>query len=167
MYRIPPNQFALIRNGMGGLVVSFSGLLVLPVLHRAELLNLGIRKIRLARNEGDSLSCRDGIRADVVMEFHVIIVPTHEAVLEVYRRLGCRFADDPDEVAGLFENRFLQVMKQCARGRSCEEMVSDPEAFRDAVPALRRSAWPWRQSLALVVGYRGKKKRTTPSGNDK
>jgi flotillin len=40
---------ALIRNGIGGTRVSFSGMFVIPILHRVEYMDISVKRIEIDR----------------------------------------------------------------------------------------------------------------------
>ena len=55
---------ALIRNGVGGTRVSFGGMLVFPVIHRYELMDISVKRIEIDRMNTDGLVCKDNMRAE-------------------------------------------------------------------------------------------------------
>jgi len=57
---------ALVKNGMGGTKVSFSGMVVIPILHKVELMDISVKRIEIARSGEDGLICKDNIRADML-----------------------------------------------------------------------------------------------------
>ena len=64
-YRKVNQGSAIVRNGMGGTNVSFSGDWVIPILHKAELMDISVKRIEIDRS-GDCLlytspSPRDGL----------------------------------------------------------------------------------------------------------
>src|SRR5690606_24264579 len=57
---------ALIVNRMRDVPdVYFTGAVVLPIIHRAEVMDISLKTITLERREKDGLICRDNIRADI------------------------------------------------------------------------------------------------------
>ena len=77
---------ALISNGMGGTQVSFSGMFVVPVLHRCEYMDISVKRIQIDRRERQGLNCKDNIRADIVVAFFVRVNNTEEDVVKVEDR---------------------------------------------------------------------------------
>lgn len=74
MYRKVKPQQALIREGVGGVVVSFSGVWVLPIVHRAQAMDMSSKTIAISRKGAQGLSCKDCIRADCECAFHVRVL---------------------------------------------------------------------------------------------
>ncbi|MHC4119306.1 MAG: flotillin family protein, partial [Planctomycetota bacterium] len=53
---------ALIRNGVGGTKVSFSGKFVIPILHRVEYMDISVKRIEIDRRTQQGLICKDNLR---------------------------------------------------------------------------------------------------------
>ena len=70
-YRKVPQGKVLVRNGMGGSKVSFSGMLVLPILHKIEIMDISVKRVEIERTEKDGLVCMDNLRADIKVAFFV------------------------------------------------------------------------------------------------
>ena len=49
-YRKVEQGQALVRNGMGGTKVSFSGMIVLPILHQPEYMDISVKRVEIDRN---------------------------------------------------------------------------------------------------------------------
>jgi len=45
---------AIVRNGVGGTKVSFNGMLVIPVAHQAEYMDISVKRIEVERKRADS-----------------------------------------------------------------------------------------------------------------
>ena len=99
---------AIIRNGMGGTKVSFSGQVVIPVVHRFELMDISVKRIEIDRSGPDGLICKDNIRADIKVVFFVRVNKTPGDVEKVAQFLGCRRASDERALVALFEPKILR-----------------------------------------------------------
>ncbi len=67
---------ALIRNGVGGTRVSFSGMFVIPIFHRCEYMDVSVKRIEIDRRAIQGLICKDNLRADIVVALsYVSITP--------------------------------------------------------------------------------------------
>lgn len=53
---------ALIRTGVGT-KVSFTGLAVIPIAHRLEMMDISVKRIEIFRHGKDGLICKDNMRA--------------------------------------------------------------------------------------------------------
>ncbi|HEX8440196.1 SPFH domain-containing protein [Archangium sp.] len=125
---------ALLLQVMGGPArVCFEGALVVPWLHRAEVLDLSARKVVVERRGRQGLSCRDGIRADVRATFLVKVERREADVLRVAREVGCERANRAEEVQALFEERFACVLASAASTFNFDELVADRNLYIDHV----------------------------------
>ena len=70
-YRKVAQGEALIRNGMGGTQVSFSGKIVIPILHKVEYMDVSVKRIEIDRHGAQGLICQDNLRADIKVAFFV------------------------------------------------------------------------------------------------
>jgi len=127
--RVTPDQ-ALVINGAR---VLFQRTPVVPILHRAELMDLRVHTIPVELLGGTGLICRDHIRADVAMTFSVRVNPTPEDVLAVARSVGCPQATHPGTLAQLFAAKFTEAIKTVGRQLSFEDLLSERDRFRDQV----------------------------------
>ena len=76
---------AIIRNGAGGTQVSFSGMFVIPILHKAEMMDISVKRIEIDRSGEDGLICKDNLRADIKVAFFVRVNKEVEDVASVCR----------------------------------------------------------------------------------
>ena len=91
--------FAIVRNGMGGTKVSFSGMIVIPVLHKSELMDISVKRIEIDRSGEDGLICKDNIRADIKVCFFIRVNKDKEDVERVAQFLGCDRASEENSLA--------------------------------------------------------------------
>lgn len=127
---------ALIVHKGAGPQVSFTGRLVLPLLHRAELLDLTARSLEVERSGRRGLLCRDNIRADVCARFVFRVNRTVEDVLRVAETIGCARAADREALRELFEARFAAGLETAARMLDFEALSRDRARFVDEVFAV-------------------------------
>lgn len=73
----------LVRNGVGGSVVCFGGLFVLPIVHKVEVMDVSVKRVEINREGKDGLICKDNMRADIRVAFFVRVNQTREDVLKV------------------------------------------------------------------------------------
>src|SRR5688572_11364763 len=74
---------AIVRNGVGGSRVSFSGIFVIPVFHRSERMDISVKRIEIYRHGAEGLICLDNIRADIKVAFFVRVNQTQQDVMHV------------------------------------------------------------------------------------
>ncbi|MBA2661007.1 MAG: hypothetical protein H0U74_01835 [Bradymonadaceae bacterium] len=132
-YRKVDQGQALVINTLKDVKVAFSGAFVLPVFHRAELMDISVKTITIDRHGKNGLSCKDNIRADLRLTFFVCVNPSAENVLLVARSLGCARASDPGTLEELFASKFTEALKTCAKGLDFEQLYAHREEFIDDV----------------------------------
>lgn len=125
---------ALIISKVGSEpTVSFTGGVVLPIIHRAEQLDISLRTIEVVRRGRDGVVCNDNIRADIKVAFYVRVNDTREDVLKVARTLGCARASDPEVIRELFEGRFSEALKTVAKQFDFEDLFARREEAKDHI----------------------------------
>ncbi len=135
--RVQPGTALLVNTMHAQPRVLFGGgAMVLPVVHKAEVLDLAVKRIVIARRGKDGMVCADYIRADVEATFLVRINPTAEDVLAVARSVGCARAADPQTLAELFTARFAESLKIVAGQLEFETLHREREQFKDQVIAV-------------------------------
>jgi len=124
---------ALIRNGMGGTRVSFSGQFVIPILHRAEYMDISVKRIEIDRRAQQGLNCKDNLRADIVVAFFVRVNNTVEDVIKVAQSLGCKRASDRQALVELFDAKFSEALKTVGKQFNFAELYTNRVAFREEI----------------------------------
>ncbi len=67
-----PQGTALIINDLGQIPrVSFTGALVLPVIHKKEFMKISLLTLEIDRRGKDGLICKDNLRADITVAFYI------------------------------------------------------------------------------------------------
>ena len=97
---------AIVRTGYGGVKVSFSGMVVVPVLHRWEIMDISLKRLEIFRHGSEGLICRDNVRADIKVAFFIRVNNSAQDVLAVAQSVGCRRASDSDRLTELFDAKF-------------------------------------------------------------
>lgn len=128
--------FALVKNGMGGTKVSFSGMVVIPVLHKVELMDISVKRIEIARRGEDGLICKDNIRADIKVVFFVRVNKQIEDVKRVAQFLGCRRASDEEALRSLFEPKFSEALKTVGKQFDFVELYNMRNEFREKIVSI-------------------------------
>ncbi len=125
---------ALIVSGLRGEPrVSFTGALVIPILERAEVLDLSVKRLVIERTGVHGLVCHDNIRADVRAAFFLRVSQIREDVLKVARSLGCARASQQETLEELFAAKLADALASVARQLDFEQLLSEREHFRDMV----------------------------------
>ena len=102
-YRKAAQGQALVKTGAGGTKVSFNGMIVIPVFHRVEIMDLSLKTIVISREGQDGLVCKDNMRADIKMAFYIRVNPQKDEVQKVAQAVGCTRASSHEGMVQLFE----------------------------------------------------------------
>ncbi len=130
-YRQVDQGKALIVNKKGGPIVVFTGITVLPIIHRAEQMDISVKSLDLDRRGKDGLICKDNIRADIKVAFFVRVNKTPEDVLKVAQSIGCARASDLQTLDELFSAKFSEALKTVGKQLEFEELYTKRGEFKD------------------------------------
>ena len=134
MYRKVDQGQAMIVNTLSSEPkVTFTGSLVIPVLHRVEKMEISLKTIEINRRGGEGLICKDNIRADIVVTFFVRVNKTREDVLKVAQAIGCARASDQNTVEELFNAKFSEALKTVGKQMDFEDLYRERNHFRDEI----------------------------------
>lgn len=123
----------LVRNGIGGPTVCFGGILVIPILHRFEEMDISVKRVEIAREGKDGLVCKDNLRADIRVAFFVRVNQTSEDVLKVAQLLGCRKASDPATLMEFFDAKFSEALKTVGKKFDFVQLYTERETFKNEI----------------------------------
>lgn len=124
---------ALVRTGSGGAKVSFSGIFVIPVLHKLEIMDITLKTIVIERLGGDGLICMDNMRADIKVAFFVRVNKTREDVVQVAQSIGSRRASDQRALIELFDAKFSEALKTVGKQFEFVELYNSREKFKQEI----------------------------------
>lgn len=124
---------ALVRTGMGETKVTFSGMLVWPVIQRKEIMDISVKRIEIDRSGSNGLICKDNIRADIKVAFFVRVNPIKEDVKSVARAIGCARASSHKEIEHLFDAKFSEALKTVGKRFDFTELYEERDTFRDEI----------------------------------
>ncbi|MBQ1084321.1 MULTISPECIES: flotillin family protein [unclassified Nocardiopsis] len=127
---------ALIISKVRDVHVTFTGSIVLPVLHKAEIMDISLKSLTLERGGRDGLTCKDNIRADIKVFFYVRVNETAEDVKKVAKAIGTARASDQDTLQELFNSKFSEALKTVGKQFDFEELFTHREQFRHAIVSL-------------------------------
>ncbi|GAA2083558.1 hypothetical protein GCM10009801_44080 [Streptomyces albiaxialis] len=124
---------ALIVSKMRKVDVTFTGQVVLPVLHKAEVMDISVKTIDIARMGKDGLICRDNIRADIRISFFVRVNKTVEDVIKVAQAIGTERASDQDTLQALFNAKFSEALKTVGKHMDFADLYTKRDELRDSI----------------------------------
>jgi uncharacterized membrane protein YqiK len=133
-YRQVDQGKALIVNTLkSDPLVTFTGAIVYPIIHRAEVMDISVKTIEIDRRGKEGLICKDNIRGDIKVTFFVRVNKTHEDVLKVAQAIGCQRASDQATVEGLFEAKFAEALKTVGKRMNFEDLYKERDHFKDSI----------------------------------
>jgi uncharacterized membrane protein YqiK len=127
---------ALIVSKMRKVDVTFTGAVVLPVVHRAEHMDISVKTIEIERTGHDGLICRDNIRADIRITFFVRVNKTVEDVIKVAQAIGTERASDQSTLQTLFAAKFSEGLKTVGKHLDFVDLYTKRDEFRDRIIAV-------------------------------
>jgi uncharacterized membrane protein YqiK len=133
LYRKVEQGKALVTTGMGGTKVTFTGTIVYPVVHKAEYIDISVKRIEVYRHGEDGLVCKDNIRADIKVAFFVRVNSTSEDVLKVAQSVGCERASDLQAMKELFDAKFSEALKTAGKQFDFSDLYTSRDQFKDAI----------------------------------
>ncbi|MEV7373954.1 flotillin family protein [Streptomyces sp. NPDC090301] len=121
---------ALIVSKMRKVDVTFTGQVVLPVLHKAEVMDISVKTIEISRTGRDGLICRDNIRADIRISFFVRVNKTVDDVIKVAQAIGTARASDKETLQELFNAKFSEALKTVGKQLDFTDLYTKREELR-------------------------------------
>ena len=124
---------ALIVSKVRKVDVTFTGATVVPVLHRAEVMDISVKTIEIARTGREGLICRDNIRADIRITFFVRVNKTTEDVIKVAQAIGTDRASSEQTLQELFNAKFSEALKTVGKQLDFVDLYTKRNDFRDQI----------------------------------
>lgn len=124
---------ALIISKTKKVDVTFTGAVVLPVLHRAETMDISVKTIEIRRTGREGLICQDNIRADIHITFFVRVNKTVEDVIKVAQAIGTERASDKAAIQEFFAAKFSEALKTVGKQLDFVDLYTKREEFRDRI----------------------------------
>ncbi|MCC7539803.1 MAG: hypothetical protein IT379_26510 [Deltaproteobacteria bacterium] len=133
-YRKVDQGQALIVNTMKAEpLVTFTGAVVWPIIHRAEVMDISVKTIVIDRRGKEGLICADNIRADIKVNFFVRVNKTADHVLQVAQAIGCNRASDQATLEELFNAKFSEALKTVGKQMNFEDLYQKRNKFKDDI----------------------------------
>lgn len=127
---------ALIVSKVRKVDVTFTGAVVMPVLHKAEIMDISVKTIEIDRAGNEGLICRDNIRADIRITFFVRVNKTTEDVIKVAQAIGTARASDQETLQELFNAKFSEALKTVGKQLDFVDLYTKRDEFRDQIIAV-------------------------------
>ncbi|MCA9708565.1 MAG: hypothetical protein KDK70_22135 [Myxococcales bacterium] len=133
LYRKVAMGQALVINKLARVEVYFTGSMVVPIVHGAEVMDIGVKTIEIARTGKEGVICKDCIRADLRVTFFVRVGKTAEDVLKVAQAIGVARASDQATLEELFAAKFAEAIKTVGRQLDFEELYTRRQELKERI----------------------------------
>ncbi len=134
-YRKVEPGTALVIRGRGGPKAEFNGKVVVPVLHRADIMDISVKRLEIYRHGSEGLICKDNVRADIKVAFFIRVNNVAKDVLQVADSIGVRRASDPDRLVELFDAKFSEALKTVGKNFDFTDLYTERDKFKDEILA--------------------------------
>ncbi|MEO0444836.1 MAG: flotillin family protein [Verrucomicrobiota bacterium] len=133
MFRKVEQGTALIRSGMQPKRVTFTGMIIVPIMHKAELMDIKVKRIEISRIGKDGLVCKDNVRADIKVAFFIRVNDNEQDVLRVATSIGCDRASEEREIQALFDAKFSEGLKTVGKNFDFTQLYEERDRFKDEI----------------------------------
>lgn len=133
MYKKAPPGSALLRTGVGGSMVSFHGIIVIPVIHHLEVLDMTIKTYAINRKNEEALTTKDGKKVEIEAIFYLRINHTQRDVKEAAHSFGSEVLKDPGMVERNFGKKFEEVLLTIIYRSNLEDLLLNMDNLKMAI----------------------------------
>ena len=131
--KVGPEQ-AIVRSGFRGLqACTGRGIFVVPILHRAEMMDLSLKRIEIKRRGEAGLICMDNVRADIEVAFYVRVNNKIEDIMQVAQSVGCKRASEQAAMVELFDAMFSEALKTVGKRFNFVQLYDERDKFKGAM----------------------------------
>lgn len=136
MYKKIIQGKVIVRTGAGGTKVFFNAGLVVPVLHKMEIMDISVKKLDVERTGLNGLICKDNIRADIKVTFFIKINKSTADIINVAQTIGCERASEVDVLRTLFDAKFSEALKTVGKKFDFIELYEARSEFREEIISI-------------------------------
>lgn len=136
MYKKIIQGKVIVRTGAGGTKVFFNAGLVVPVLHKMEIMDISVKKLDVERTGVNGLICKDNIRADIKVTFFIKINKSTADIINVAQTIGCERASEVEVLKALFDAKFSEALKTVGKKFDFIELYEARSEFREEIIAI-------------------------------
>lgn len=133
--RVRPGEALVICGSRGRMRVAFSGAMVIPLLERAEKIDISLRTLDIVPQPAELVTTKDNERVSYRARFLLHIRETSEDVLHVARTFGCDRASDPQALQELFRPKLVAAVRQVAGEYALDDLLRDGDRIKDELMA--------------------------------
>lgn len=140
--RVQPGT-ALVRSGMRGNHVTFTGAFVFPVIDSSEVIDIRAKALQIELKGDNAVTCQDGIEAEAILAYLVRVNDTAPDVLRVATTVGCKRASSEEGLKELFQARFTETTRAVIRRYPFEAVWQNREDVKQKM----------REACGDLVGF--------------
>lgn len=136
LYTRASKERAFIRTGLGGQKVVLSGgAIVLPIFHEIIWVNLCTLNLPVHQEKEKSLTTKDRMRVDTVVNFYVRVANNADAIANAAQTLGQRTLK-PEELSKLIEGKFVDALRAVATQMTMTDLQDQRAEFVQRVQTV-------------------------------
>lgn len=132
MYKKAPQGQALLRSGMGGRLVSQNAMLVFPIYHQLDFIDLKIKNINLE----ETIQTQDEIDINIQMLFSVQVNPVPEDIKYAASNFGPKNTFDEKKIYETFAPKFKAGLRKIGSQFTLEMIQKDEDQFFSELMSL-------------------------------
>jgi uncharacterized membrane protein YqiK len=133
-YRKPGPEEAIVRTGVGGLTaITGKGMIVVPLIQEAHVMDLSLKRILIARDGEDGLICEDNMRADIKVTFFIRVNNQMEDIKTVAETIGPQRASEQEKLEELFEAKFSEALKTVGKNFEFVQLYTERDQFKEQI----------------------------------
>ncbi|OHD14906.1 MAG: hypothetical protein A2086_02370 [Spirochaetes bacterium GWD1_27_9] len=132
---VEPGKALIITSAFGkkGPKVTFTGSMIFPIIHKAEIMDISTKVMTVTRNGTDGLICKDNIRADLTVHFYLRVNMNEDDVRQVATSIGCKRSSTPETLNELFQAKFSEALKTVGKQMDFEELFQERTKFKEEI----------------------------------
>jgi len=131
--KVEQGQALIINKLRAEPEISTTGGMVIPIIHKKEIMDISTKRMMLERKGRSGLICQDNIRADIIITFYIRVNETKEDILRVAKQVGCERSSYPETLQELFEAKFSEALKTVGKQLDFTELFTQRNSFRDKI----------------------------------
>lgn len=132
--KVGPDEALIVTGGSKDMrVVTGGGMIVIPVFHHKERMDLTLKSFEIARQGSEGLICRDNIRADIKVAFFIRVDKSEEEIREVAQSIGAKRCSQIDTLRELFDAKFSEALKTVGKQFDFVDLYDKRDQFKDQI----------------------------------
>ncbi len=122
-YKKPKMGQAIIRTRVDGTKVALNqGIMVVPILHRMEVMNVAMTMIHTDFMDENALISKDNIKVNAKINFLLRVNLTPEDILMAANSIGCENSFKQKALQKRYSSKFAETVKTVSKDLTLKEM---------------------------------------------